>query len=497
MPYTLLPKLDCNSYRRSDFERRFFSENTMVIPTAGSPVQEKTTDIAETTHKWLSKYNVNGPRYTSYPTALEFDQTISKAMQMGAAVSSQNNALSLYFHIPFCHQLCYYCGCNKIVTRHQHKADKYLDHMLAELNERSVLLAKKPVVQIHFGGGTPNFLTPQQFDRIFSTINSLFEVSDNAEISVELDIRHVDRSLLLMLKNCGVNRLSFGIQDTNEKVQKAINRIQTNETLCNVMGQVDKVGFDSVNFDLIYGLPHQTRDVFAQTLNDVVAFQPDRISLFSYAHIPQRFSSQRKIKDEWLPSAQNKLQLMLDANDFLCGDAGYIAVGFDHFAKSSDSLVTAQNEGNLHRNFQGYTVLEDTDLLAVGVSSISQIGELYLQNPKSLKDYYGAGSANKAPCKGRKLTRDDAIRAHVIKDLMCNFELDLSTIDARWNIDSKAYFENELASLAMFQKDGLLHIDGSVIKVDTKARMFVRNICMSFDSYLAKQLNQRRFSQVI
>ncbi len=442
--------------------------------------------------QWLSKYNVNGPRYTSYPTALEFDQTISSSQFVEAAVRSTNKAVSLYFHIPFCHQLCYYCGCNKIVTRHQDKSEKYLDKMLEELTMRAEWLKHKPVNQIHFGGGTPNFLTGNQFTAIFDRIQTLFELTPDAEVSVELDVRHVDPALLKDLKACGVNRLSFGIQDTNREVQVAINRIQPNPMVLDVLNEARQIGFDSINLDVICGLPHQTEASFTQTLDDIIEFQPERISLFNYAHLPQRFASQRKIKDEWLPTPQQRLQLMLLANQKLCKQAEYVAVGFDHFAKSTDSLVTAQQAGQLHRNFQGYTTLDQSDLLAVGVSAISQIGDLYVQNPKSLADYY-AEQVNI----GRQLTIDDQIRAELIQALMCNFQLPIVEFERRWEIDFNAYFAAELNSLKTFENDEMLSVSASLLKIAPAARMFVRNICMTFDQYMAKQLNQRRFSQVI
>lgn len=442
--------------------------------------------------QWLSKYNVNGPRYTSYPTALEFNQTISLSQFVEAAVRSTNKAVSLYFHIPFCHQLCYYCGCNKIVTRHQDKSEKYLEKMLAELSKRAEWLKHKPVNQIHFGGGTPNFLTGDQFKTIFARIHTLFKLTHDAEVSVELDVRHVDAALLKDLKACGVNRLSFGIQDTNREVQVAINRIQPNSMVLDVLTQARQIGFDSINLDVICGLPHQTEASFTQTLDDIIEFQPERISLFNYAHLPQRFASQRKIKDEWLPTPQQRLQLMLLANEKLCEQAEYVAVGFDHFAKSTDSLVTAQQVGQLHRNFQGYTTLDQSDLLAVGVSAISQIGDLYVQNPKSLADYYAEQDKI-----GRQLTLDDRIRAELIQALMCNFQLPIAEFERRWEIDFKAYFAAELNSLKTFENDEMLSVSEDLIKIAPAARMFVRNICMTFDQYMAKQLNQRRFSQVI
>lgn len=452
---------------------------------------------------WLQKYNVNGPRYTSYPTALEFNQKIADNFQRAAAMASENKTLSLYFHVPFCHQLCFYCGCNKIVSRHQEKSIKYVETMLQELKRRGEALKHKPINQIHFGGGTPNFLRPEQFVEIFTAIQQDFIIAENAEISVELDVRHVDEQLLTTLKACGVNRLSFGIQDTNPEVQIAINRVQSNELVGSVLRWVREIGFDSVNFDLIYGLPHQNKEVFEQTLKDVLMFDPDRISLFSYAHLPARFSSQRKIKDEWLPSAQTKLELMLFANDMLCGkgqgEGGYEAIGFDHFAKPTDNLVTAQNNNQLHRNFQGYTILEDSDLLAIGASSISHIGNVYMQNPKKISDYYDAYSTGEhlPELAGRILTHDDLIRANVIQSLMCNFKIQFKEIESQWGIEASRYFKSELQSLKTFEQDGMLETSKESLSIRREARLFVRNICMTFDTYLASQLNKRRYSQVV
>lgn len=469
-----------------------------------------------TEQQWLKKYNVNGPRYTSYPTALEFNQSITDNFQLAAAQGSENHNLSLYFHIPFCFELCFYCGCNKIVSRHQDKSIRYVEMMLKELRARSVGLRNKPVNQIHFGGGTPNFLTNEQFQQIFKAINDDFTIEDSAEISVELDVRHVSFSLLTTLRDCGVNRLSFGLQDTNEEVQKAINRQQSNELVYKVLEWTKQLGFESINVDLIYGLPHQSITIFEQTLRDVIAFNPDRISLFSYAHLPSRFASQRKIKDEWLPTPTQKFELMLLANKVLCEQAGYVAIGFDHFAKPSDRLVSAQELGELHRNFQGYTLLADSDLLAIGASAISYIGNVYMQNPKKISDYYDIYdtqhittafiSSLEQPTEyknhlpklpGRILTHDDLVRADIIKHLMCNFLIKFEYVENKWGVDFLSYFSKELLSLVPFEEDGMIRCSDNEIVINPKARLFVRNICMTFDRYLASQLNQKRYSQVI
>lgn len=446
----------------------------------------------------LNKYDTNGPRYTSYPTALEFTENFSNHELEQAGQLNPDQELSLYIHIPFCHSLCYYCGCNKIVTRNSDKADLYLDYLNKEIISRSHVFSTRPIRQIHLGGGTPSFLNHTQLARLVNTLKEHFNFIDDIEMSIEVDPREIEVELIDHLSALGFNRLSIGVQDTNKKVQEAINRPQSTEFIQQFIQRAKQVGFSSVNIDLIYGLPHQSTETFTVTLNEVIEqLDPDRISLFSYAHMPQAFAAQRKIKDEWLPKADDKFALMKLAIDSLC-DNGYELVGMDHFAKPADELAVAQNKGQLHRNFQGYTSKGDCDILGLGVSAISSVGDVYSQNTKGLKEYYQKIDMHEhAVVKGLKLCKDDQIRRAVIKELMCNLFLHKAHIEQCFEINFDEYFAAELASLDPFIKDRLVINAESSIQVSPKARLLIRNICMSFDAYLKRHLNQQRFSRVI
>lgn len=445
----------------------------------------------------LTKYNVSGPRYTSYPTALEFTDNFSNDDLLQAIEQSDNDDLSLYVHIPFCHSLCYYCGCNKIVTRHSDKADEYLQYLFKEIELRALSFKGHTVKQLHWGGGTPTFLTKQQISSLVNKLKSVFTFSDQVEMSIEVDPREIELDLMDHLVSEGFNRLSIGVQDTDSKVQKAINREQSTEFITDLVKRAREVGFKSINLDLIYGLPHQTVATFANTMKAVKIMDPDRISLFSYAHMPSRFAAQRKIRDEWLPNAEQKFELMQYAIESFI-DHGYEFIGMDHFAKPTDELAIAQKDGSLHRNFQGYTTLGDCDLLALGVSSISAIGKSFSQNSKTLKEYYQAVTEKgHALEKGIVTSQDDVIRATVIKELMCNFRLDKSVIEKQYNINFAEYFAQDLLSLETFKLDGLLTDTDNEIIVAAKGRLLIRNICMSFDIYMKSKLNQQRFSRVI
>lgn len=445
----------------------------------------------------MNKYNINGPRYTSYPTALEFHYDFSNSNFCQAVAQSKTENLSIYIHIPFCHKLCYYCGCNKVVTRHKHKADIYLDYLAKEIEHRASLFKDHRVVQIHFGGGTPSFLSKMQFSQLMEQLKSQFEYGQKWEMSIEIDPREIELDYLDHLYSLGFTRLSFGVQDTNREVQEAINRVQDLHFIKDLIGRAKHLGFSSINLDVIYGLPHQSPVLFEKTLSDILDCDPDRISLFSYAHMPARFAAQRKIKDEWLPTADIKMSLMLWALAVFV-EHGYVAIGMDHFAKPNDDLAQAQQSGLLHRNFQGYTTLGNSNLLGFGVSSISSIGNSFSQNYKSLTDYYASIDAVKhAVEKGLWLSRDDQIRGDVIKTLMCNFRIDISAIEKRWEIDFKTYFENELTAVDSMIKDQMVVVDDTAIQITQAGKLFVRTICMTFDKYMAAQLNQQRFSRII
>jgi len=445
----------------------------------------------------LKKYNTSGPRYTSYPTALEFHDKFQHDHLVQAIEASPNRELSLYVHIPFCHSLCYYCGCNKVITRHRDKADTYLEFLAQEIASRAPLFKDYTVKQLHWGGGTPSFLRHEQITRLVELLKEQFTFADQVEMSIEIDPREIEMNLAEHLYSLGFNRLSIGVQDIDEKVQQTINRVQSTEFIENFIAHAKKVGFKSINIDLIYGLPHQNIETFTRTLNKAHEMDVDRISLFSYAHIPSRFAAQRKLRDEWLPSVDEKFALMKLAIEKLCG-FGYDFIGMDHFAKPEDELSIAQKAGNLHRNFQGYTTKGGCDLLGLGVSSISAIGNSFSQNTKDLQDYYKAiDTQAHAHVKGVSLSSDDIIRGEVIRELMCNLYVDKNKINQKFAIDFDEYFSEDLPLLQTFINDGLLSNTTNEIRVDQKARLLIRNICMSFDAYMKQHLNKQRFSRVI
>ncbi len=447
--------------------------------------------------KLLNKYNTSGPRYTSYPTALEFSDQFGHSELMQAIEQSDNRELSLYVHIPFCHSLCYYCGCNKVVTRHRGKADIYLDYLAQEIASRAPLFKDYTVKQLHWGGGTPSFLTHEQITKLVSLLKEKFNFAEHVEMSIEIDPREIRMDLAEHLYQLGFNRLSLGVQDIDEKVQKAINRVQSTEFIEQFIAHAKQVGFKSINVDLIYGLPHQTIETFTRTLNKAHEMDVDRISLFSYAHLPSRFAAQRKLRDEWLPNVSEKFALMKLAIETLCG-FGYDFIGMDHFAKPNDELSIAQKNGTLHRNFQGYTTKGNCDLLGLGVSSISAIGNSFSQNIKDLQPYYQAiDTLGHAQEKGISLNQDDVIRGEVIRELMCNLYLNKNSISDKYGIDFDEYFADDLPLLDTFIEDQLVTVNANEIIVDQKARLLIRIICMSFDAYMKQHINQQRFSRVI
>jgi len=451
--------------------------------------------------KLLNKYNTSGPRYTSYPTALEFHDQFTESDLKTAIKVSPNRELSLYVHIPFCHSLCYYCGCNKVITRHRDKADIYLEYLAQEITSRASLFTDYTVKQLHWGGGTPSFLTHPQITKLVALLKNSFTFAEQVEMSIEIDPREIELNLAQHLFDLGFNRLSLGVQDIDLKVQQTINRVQSTEFIGNFIKEAKDVGFKSINVDLIYGLPHQNINTFTKTLAKVHEWDVDRISLFSYAHLPSRFAAQRKLRDEWLPSVEEKFALMKLAIETLCS-YGYEFIGMDHFAKKDDELAIAQRNGVLHRNFQGYTTKGSCDLLGLGVSSISAIGNSYSQNIKELKAYYQAIEQDQhAVEKGLTLTQDDVVRGEVIHELMCNLQVSKSAINKKFsNIDGfnfDDYFAEDLPSLKTFADDNLLIDNGEAITVKQSARLLIRNICMSFDAYMKKKVNQQRFSRVI
>jgi len=453
----------------------------------------------------IKRYDGRGPRYTSYPTAVQFHDGFGEEDYRRVALASngdnpQDRPLSVYVHVPFCHSLCYYCGCYKIVTRHQHSADPYVEHLVEEMRMQAQLFdPKRRVDQLHFGGGTPTFLNETQFRAVMEGLTRYFGLhrGHNREYSIEIDPRSVDEGTLPMLAELGFNRLSLGIQDFDPDVQKAVNRIQDEEWTLGLIRQAREVGFRSVSVDLIYGLPRQTAGSFTHTLDSVIRAKPDRIAAYSYAHLPEMFRSQRLIPEEYMPSGAEKLALLTRTVEYLT-DHGYEYIGMDHFALPEDDLVRAQREGTLHRNFQGYSTHAELDLIGLGASSIGKVGPCYAQNIKKRHDYYDVIDSGHLPVlRGFELTADDILRREVIHALMCGGVADMRRVEARHEISFPEYFERELRALGELEKDGLVELGSDEIRVTPKGRFLLRPIAMAFDAYLAAKQEGQRFSKVI
>ncbi|PJG83552.1 oxygen-independent coproporphyrinogen III oxidase [Caviibacterium pharyngocola] len=445
----------------------------------------------------IQKYNQSGPRYTSYPTALEFNSDYTDEDFKHAAARYPERPLSLYVHIPFCHKLCYFCACNKTITRHRHKADIYLDYLEKEIQTRAALFRQRTVTQIHWGGGTPTYLSEQQSARLMAMLRANFTIAPQAEISIEMDPREIELSMLEHLHRIGFNRISMGVQDFNKDVQKAVNREQDEDFIQALLVRARELGFKSTNLDLIYGLPLQTVESFMFTLQKVIELNPDRLSVFNYAHLPSRFAGQAKIKDHQLPAPETKLTILQKTIETLNG-AGYRFIGMDHFAKPDDELAIAQQNGVLHRNFQGYTTQEECDLLGLGVSAISLLGDTYAQNQKELKHYYAAvEETGIALHKGLVMTQEDCLRRDVIKQLICNFKLDYQPIERQYHIDFKSHFAEDLELLQPLAQDGLIAIAPNGLQVSAKGRLLIRNICLCFDTYSRQQARRQQFSRII
>ena len=445
----------------------------------------------------IEKYNYSGPRYTSYPTALEFSEDFKQNDLVAATKTYPNRPLSLYIHIPFCHKLCYFCGCNKIITRHQEKADKYLDYLEKEIIHQAPYFKSRQVSQLHWGGGTPTFLLPAQISRLMDLLRTHFDFSTQAELSIEVDPREIKLSTIDHLAKVGFNRLSLGVQDFNKDVQKAVNREQDEVFIEQLLTRAKEQGFQSTNLDMIYGLPLQTKDSFAFTLQKVLALNPARLSIFNYAHMPSLFAAQRKINEDDMPKPAEKLAMLQHTIAFLT-ESGYQFIGMDHFAKPDDELAVAQKNGVLHRNFQGYTTQQDADLLGMGVSAISQIGHCYSQNQKKLSEYYHqVETLGHGQWRGVALNEDDLIRREVIKQLICNFKLNKQHIEQQFNIDFNAYFAEDMQLLQTFIDDQLVSVNDDMIQVSATGQLLIRNICMCFDIYLRNKARQQQFSRVI
>lgn len=458
--------------------------------------------LKEITIEMLKKYDVTGPRYTSYPTADRFVEGFGIQDYQHALdkrrVSGMVFPLSIYVHVPFCESLCFYCACNKIITKRHERGAEYLDYLRREIDLHVEHLGKgQTISQLHLGGGSPTFFNDQELTQLLDMIKQNFVFAPHGEYSIEIDPRTVDEKRLKHLADLGFNRLSFGVQDFDAKVQKAVHRIQPAERVFDLVGTARRLGFDSVNVDLIYGLSKQTPTSFSRTLQQVATLRPERIALYAYAHLPERFKPQRKIHSEDLPIAADKIEMLSIAiSTFL--SAGYVYVGMDHFALPTDPLAIAKRQGRLHRNFQGYTTQPDCDLVALGVSAIGRVGSTYSQNAKTLDAYYDHINQGKLPVvKGLELTSDDLVRRAVIMALMCQGELQFEAFELAYMIDFKKYFASELTSLKTLEKEGLVKIDDTSIQVTSRGWFFVRGIAMHFDYYLQTDQNRARFSRII
>ncbi|MCB1802281.1 MAG: oxygen-independent coproporphyrinogen III oxidase [Gammaproteobacteria bacterium] len=450
----------------------------------------------------IGRYDQSGPRYTSYPTAVQFHDGFGVDEYRTAARDSNASGrpLSLYFHIPFCDTVCYYCACNKVVTKDRSRARPYLDRLYREIAMQGELFdANRPVEQLHWGGGTPTFISADEMRELMMMTGRHFQLldDDSGEYSIEIDPREVTEATIGLLREIGFNRMSLGLQDLDERVQKAVNRIQSAEQTFDALRAARSEGFRSVSMDLIYGLPLQTPDSFLRTLDRVLDAQPDRLSVFNYAHLPERFKPQRRINEHELPSPDQKLEILQRMGRHL-SDAGYVYIGMDHFARPDDELAVAQREGHLYRNFQGYSTHADCDLVAMGVTSIGMVGDTYSQNVRTIDEYYARIDSDSLPVfRGIALSPDDLLRRDVITRLICNFTLDTEAVGSRWDIDFARYFANELQQLRVMADDGLVEVSGKRIDVLPPGRLLIRNICMVFDRYLGAENHGGRYSKVI
>ena len=456
------------------------------------------------TPELLTRFDSPGPRYTSYPTADRFVDAFTAAdyvqalTQRRTALAFNAKPLSVYVHIPFCASLCDYCACNKIITQHPERATAYLDYLKKELALQVQHLGLgQPVSQLHLGGGTPTFLKDAELLSLMDMLKNHFHFVLGGEYSIEVDPRTVDAARLAFLAQLGFNRLSFGVQDFDPEVQAAVNRIQPAEQVFDLMAQARQIGFESINVDLIYGLPKQTPASFARTLAQIKALRPDRIALYAYAHLPTRFAPQRRIHAADLPLPSDKVRMLAQSLATL-QNAGYVYVGMDHFALPDDALAVAKRQGRLHRNFQGYSTQPDCDLIALGVSAIGRVGTTYSQNAKTLRAYCGLLDQGQLPVvRGLALSRDDLIRRAVIMALMCQGRFEFESINLAWLIDFKTYFKTELTHLAEMQAQGLVELSDTGVNVTPMGWFFVRGVAMSFDRYLQAQDNRTRFSNII
>ena len=450
----------------------------------------------------FKKYDKPGPRYTSYPTAPQFNEAFTNEDYLSEIVKTNYGKnlpdLSLYFHLPYCDTLCYFCGCNMIITRNRDRIKEYIKYLKKEIDlTRTYLLTDRQVVQHHWGGGTPTHLNPDEINELASYIKQSFNFKDNAEVSCEIDPRELTKAHLEALRNNGFNRISMGVQDFDEKVQKAVNRIQPEDITRQAVQWIRELGYQSINLDLIYGLPFQTVEGFAKTVDHIIDISPDRIAVFNYAHVPWMKKHMALIHPEDIPAAEIKLEILKMTIEKLT-NAGYDFIGMDHFAKPDDELSIAMREKKLYRNFQGYSTNAGADLYAMGITSISQLKNVYAQNYKTEKEYYSALDNEKLPTsKGYQLTEDDHLRREVIMKLMCDFELDFKQIEKQFKIDFKKYFAWGLNNLKEMEAEDLVEISNGGIKVKNMGRMLIRNIAINFDGYIERKEDKAKYSRTV
>ncbi len=450
----------------------------------------------------IKKYDRPGPRYTSYPTAPQFNNSFNSGSLLDeiTRTNMDSNApdLSLYFHLPFCDTLCYFCGCNMIITRSRDRIKEYIKYVKKEIDLQRTLISKeRKAVQLHWGGGTPTHLDPGEITELASYINGNFEFRQGAEKGCEIDPRGLTKEHLQALFSCGFNRISMGVQDFNESVQKAVNRIQPEEMTRKVVEWVREIGFESINLDLIYGLPFQSAESFSKTVDSIIGISPDRIAVFNYAHVPWMKKHMELIKVEDLPLPEEKLQILKMTIEKLT-NAGYVFIGMDHFAKPTDEMAIALKEKKLYRNFQGYSTHSGTDLYGFGITSISQLGNIYSQNVKKEKEYFEILNSSLPPVeKGYHLNEDDLLRRYVIMKLMCDFELDFNQIDTLYKIEFEKYFEKGIASFDEMIEDGLVIIENRKLSVTDMGKLLIRNAAMNFDGYIERKEDTGKYSRTV
>ncbi|MCE1190251.1 MAG: oxygen-independent coproporphyrinogen III oxidase [Ignavibacteria bacterium] len=450
----------------------------------------------------IKKYDKPGPRYTSYPTAPHFNDAFTSDKYLDEIIATNHGEalpdLSIYFHLPYCDTLCYFCGCNMIITRNRDRVNEYVRYIKKEIDLlRPYLHQGRKVSQLHWGGGTPTHLTPEEIDDLASYIRTSFQFTENSENSCEIDPRGLTKAHLEALRNNGFNRISMGVQDFNIKVQQAVNRVQPEEMTKQVISWARELGFDSINLDLIYGLPFQTVDSFMHTVEKTIDMDPDRIAVFNYAHVPWMKKHMGLINAEDIPPAEVKLDILKSTIERLTG-TGYELIGMDHFAKPNDELSIALREKKLYRNFQGYSTHAGTDLYAFGITAISQLNNIYSQNYKTEKEYYSAIDEGRLPVmKGYSLSQDDHIRRHVIMRLMCDYELSIPDVENRFSINFSEYFRTGLQNLKDFIDEGLVTISNNKIEIHEMGQLLIRNIVMNFDGYIERNEDSGRYSKTL